>query len=133
MKKSRMSVTRGLGLYAILAAVSVSLVCLASATTVFAADKSFTCTPVNVAVFPKPSSSRVHVKCSPADGSIAFFALGVKDDGGDANRVLSILSTAIAANKQLTIIYETESNNVDAKSVCLGKQDCRLIRGVVMF
>ena len=132
MKNSRWSVTRPLCLYAIHAAVIVSLVTvsllsLAPATTVFAADKFFTCTPVDVAVFP---NSRIHVRCSPGDGPIAFFALGLKDDA-EANRVLSILSTAFATKKRLSILYNPDDLD-GAKIGCLNK-DCRLIRGAAIF
>ena len=132
MTKSRWSVTRHLCLCAIHAAVIVSLVTvsllsLALTTTVFAADKFFTCTPVDVAVFP---NSRIHVKCSPGDGPIQYFALGVKDDG-EANRMLSILSTAFAAKKRLQILYNPDDLDGD-KIGCLNK-DCRLLRGATMF
>ena len=127
MKKSRMYVAHRRGFYALYAAVIVGLLHLASATSVFAAEKTFTCTPVNVAVFP---NSRIHVKCSSGDGPIVFFALGVKDDG-EANRVLSLLSAAFATKKQLSIFYNPDDLE-GAKIGCL-TSDCRLIRGVVMF
>lgn len=93
----------------------------------FAAEKAFTCTPVDVGVFP---ATRVHVQCSPADGNIHWFAL--KDtDSGDANRVLSVLSTALAAKKKLTIWYDPADLSGGAFGCQTG--DCRVIRGVVMF
>jgi hypothetical protein len=106
--------------------MTMSLLSLTPATTVFAAEKRFTCTPADVFVF----QSRLHVKCSPGDGSITFFALGFGNNN-HANRILSILSTALVAKRSLSILYDP----VDLDGVNLGclKIDCRLIRGVGMF
>ena len=93
----------------------------------FAATKTFTCTPVDVAVFVK---SRVHVQCSPGDGAIKWFALGVGDQN-EANRVLSVLSTALAAQKHLTIWYDP--NDLSGGAIGCNTGDCRLIQGVRMF
>jgi hypothetical protein len=117
--------------YAIHAAVivilmTVSLLYLPPATTVLAANKFFTCTPVDVAALPK----RIHVKCSPGDGPILWFALGVTDDG-DANRMLSILSTAFVAKKKLSILYDPD--DLDGAKIGCNTSDCRLIRGAIMF
>jgi hypothetical protein len=139
MTNSRSSITRPMFLYAIHAAVivslmTVSLLSLVPASTVFAADKFFTCTPVDVAVFP---NSRIHVRCSPGDGPITFFAFGLKADAlglksdADANRVLSILSTAFATNKRLSILYNPD--DLDGANIGCLTVDCRLIRGAVMF
>lgn len=131
MKKRRLSVTRRMCRYAIHAAVIVSLVTVSllsflPATTVFAANKFFTCTPVDVAALPK----RIHVKCSPGDGPILWFALGVTDDG-DANRMLSIISTAFVTKKKLSILYDPD--DLDGAKIGCETNSCRLIRGAIMF
>jgi hypothetical protein len=92
-----------------------------------AAEKSFSCTPVDVAAFPK---SRVHVRCSPGDGAIAFFALGLTNQD-DANRVLSVAATALAAKKKLLIFYDP--NDLSGSNIGCLTSDCRLIRGIQMF
>ncbi|HJU40221.1 MAG TPA: hypothetical protein VJ724_11660 [Tahibacter sp.] len=92
-----------------------------------AADKTFTCTPIDVGVFP---ATRVHVRCSPGDGNIQWFA--VRDsDSGDANRVLSLVSTAFVAKKKLTIWYDPADTSGGAWGCQVG--DCRVIHGVRMF
>ncbi|MEX5219860.1 MAG: hypothetical protein NW701_18695 [Nitrospira sp.] len=127
MMSIRLSVARSRRLYAMAIAVMVSLMSLSPAAPVFGAEKFFACTPANVAAFP---NSRIHVKCSPGDGAITFFAFGVKDDG-EANRLLSLLTTALVTKKRLDILYDP--NDLDgAKIGCLNK-DCRLIRGAMMF
>jgi len=113
--------------YAMLVAASVAILSVASTKIAFAAVKTFTCDPIDVAVF---TNKRIHVRCSPADGTIAWFALGVTDSG-EANRMLSILSTAFTAKKKLTIWYDP----ADTSGASIGCQtnDCRLIIGVLMF
>lgn len=91
----------------------------------FAAE--FTCNPVDVATFP---GKRIHVKCSPANGAIQWFALGVNNEG-EANRMLSILSTAFALQKKLTIWYNP--NDTSGASIGCNPNDCRLIQGARMF
>jgi hypothetical protein len=91
-----------------------------------AAEKFFTCTPTQVATFTK----RIHLACSPADGAIVFFALGVSDQN-KANRVLSIASTAVVLKKTIQIVYDP--NDLSGENFgCLNK-DCRLIIGIQMF
>jgi hypothetical protein len=113
--------------HAILVVVTVGVLSAAFTEGAFAAEKSFVCTPIEVGVFPK---KRIHVKCSPGDGAISYLALGVAD-AGEANRTLSILSTAFAVKKRLTIW----SDPADTTGTGIGCQtnNCRLIRGVRMF
>lgn len=122
MKRSPLYSAFRMCLYAILVAATVGV-----SSAAFAAEKTFTCNPIDVAVFPK---KRIHVRCSPGDGSISYFALGVAD-AGEANRTLSILSTAFAAKKKLTIWYDP--NDLTGASIGCQTNDCRLIRGVRMF
>jgi hypothetical protein len=89
--------------------------------------KSFSCNPVDVAEFP---NSRVHVRCSPADGAIAFFALGVSRSG-DADRTLNLATDALINNKRLTIFYDPADTS-GAGIGCL-TSNCRLIQGIIMF
>jgi hypothetical protein len=110
--------------FALLVAVAAGVMSAASPKTAFA--KAFTCHPVEVAVFPK---SRLHVRCFPGDGAIEYFALGVAD--ADANRTLSILSTAFAAEKSLMIYYDPA--DLSGVTISCLLQDCRLIQGAAVF
>lgn len=112
---------------AILLAATVGVLSVALTKVAFAAEKVFTCNPVNVGVF---LERRIHVRCSPGDGDISFFALGVAS-AGEANRMLSILSTAFATNKRLTVFYDPD--DLTGASIGCRTNDCRLIRGVIMF
>ena len=58
------------------------------------AQKFFLCTAQEAAVFP---GSRIHVRCNPGDGQIAFFALSVANP--DVSRVLSLAETAVAGRR----------------------------------
>jgi hypothetical protein len=88
---------------------------------------SLTCTPEDGGVFP---GKRIHVQCTKGDGDIKWFALGVSNDG-DANRMLSILSTAFALQKKLTIWYEP--GDTSGSSIGCKANDCRLIEGARIF
>jgi hypothetical protein len=92
-----------------------------------AEDKTFTCNPIDVADFP---GKRIHVRCSPGDGAISWFALGVSNES-EANRVLSIAATAFAAKKQLTIWYD--ASDLSGGSLGCQNADCRMIHGIRMF
>jgi len=92
-----------------------------------AAQKTFTCTPVDVAVFVK---QRVHVRCGPGDGAIQWFALGVSDQN-EANRVLSLVSTAFATQKRLTVWYDPA--DLSGAAIGCANNDCRMIQGLAMF
>jgi hypothetical protein len=91
-----------------------------------ASANDLTCSPVEVAVFPK---SRVHVRCVSGDGPILFFAVSVADSG-DANRVLSITSAALLAKRELIILYDR--NDVSGGSIGCLADNCRLIQGIIM-
>ncbi|GAB4280611.1 MAG: hypothetical protein Kow0092_36210 [Deferrisomatales bacterium] len=84
------------------------------------------CTPVNVGVFP----SRVHVKCSASFSGVQFFAASTAD-AAHAARVLSVLSTALAAGRTVNVFYDPG----DTSGAAIGCQanDCRLIQGVVFW
>ena len=87
----------------------------------------FLCTPANVAVY----ETRVHVKCtSAAPGGILYFAYPT-DDIAKSSQVLSVLSTALAAGRQLSILY----NASDTSGSAFGCQtnDCRTITGAVFW
>jgi hypothetical protein len=92
-----------------------------------AAEKSFTCNPIDVADFP---GKRIHVRCSPGDGAISWFALGTSNEA-EASRVLSIAATAFAAKKTLTIWYDPA--DLSGSSLGCLNSDCRKIRGIRMF
>jgi hypothetical protein len=111
----------------VLAAAGAAALASASPQTTLAAQKSFTCNPIDVAEFP---GHRVHVRCSPGDGAILYFALGLSHQE-DASRVLSLAATAFAAKKKLTIWYDP-SDLSGAAIGCL-TSDCRLLQGIRMF
>jgi hypothetical protein len=113
--------------YIALVAAGLGALTAASTGPARAAEKTFTCTPVNVAVFPK---SRVHVRCSPGDGAIEYFALGLSSQD-DANRALSIAATALTAKRNLIIWYDP-SDLSGAGIGCLNA-NCRLIGGIEIF
>jgi hypothetical protein len=98
MKRSPLHGAFRIGRYAILVAAVIGVLCTAFTKIASAAPKTFTCNPVDIAVFP----NRIHVRCSPGDGSILFFALGTTNTG-HTNRTLSMLSTAFIAQKKLAI------------------------------
>ena len=111
--------------YTILAAAIVCVSIAAIPRTAFAAQ--FTCNPADVAVFP---GKRIHVQCSPGDGAIRWFALRVSNQA-EANRMLTILSTAFALQKKLTIWYN--QNDTSGANVGCNPSDCRLIQGARMY
>jgi hypothetical protein len=112
-----------------IALAAAGLVALTAASTgsARAAQKIFTCTPVNVAAFPK---SRIHVRCAPGDGAIEYFALGLSNQD-DANRALSIAATAFAAKKNLIIWYE--SSDLSGAGFGCSNAVCRVIIGIEIF
>ncbi len=93
----------------------------------WAAPKFFTCVPIDVSVYVK---SRVHVRCGPGDGAIQYFAISVSDQN-EANRVLSLVSTAYAMQKRINILYEP--TDLSGASFGCGIADCRIIMGLAMF
>lgn len=86
----------------------------------------FSCTAQGAAVF---IGSRIHVRCNPANGAIAFFALSVAHP--DASRVLSLVATATAARRPVTIFFDP--NDLSGASIGCRNEDCRLIQGVELF
>jgi len=63
----------------------------------------FLCTVNNVAVF----DNRIHIRCNPADGSIAYFAYATNSP--NANRFLALANTAYALGDKLFVYYYTNS------------------------
>lgn len=88
---------------------------------------SASCTPANVAVYP----NRIHVKCSASvAGGIWYFALSTSD-AAHTNRTLSLLTTALAGGRPLSIDYNP-STTAGTAIGCLSS-DCRLINWVAMW
>ncbi|QSQ25817.1 hypothetical protein JY651_13180 [Pyxidicoccus parkwayensis] len=88
---------------------------------------SASCTPSNVAVY----SSRIHVKCAASvAGGIWYFALPTTDTA-HANRMLSLLSTALAGGRTLSIDYNPSTTA--GTSIGCQSNDCRLINWVAMW
>lgn len=88
-----------------------------------AAETTTNCTPIRVAAF----KNRVHVQCSSAVGGISFFAAPTSDPQ-NAARILSLISTAQVAGRNLLIWYDP-ANTSGASFGCQTK-DCRIINGV---
>lgn len=63
----------------------------------------FLCNVNNVAVF----DSRIHVRCNPADGSIAYFAYATSSP--NANRYLALANTAYALGDRLYVYYYSDT------------------------
>ena len=97
--------------------------------TALAAPKSLTCNPDDVSVYP---NSRIHVHCSPGDNflGVDYFALGVAD-AAEANRVLSVILSALVGRKQLTIFYDSADHS--GASFGCDPSNCRAIQGVSIF
>jgi hypothetical protein len=79
-----------------------------------------TCTPADVTVY----AGRIHVRCVESVGGIQYFALSTANAAHVA-RVLSVLSTAHVAGRQLSILYEPSDTSGDAIGCLIS--DCRLI------
>jgi len=99
--------------------------CVFMASPAPAVEKGFKCVAHGVAVVPE---LRIHLRCDPADGDTKFFAFNITHP--DANRVLSLLATAVAARRAVHVVYEPTDMSGSAIH-CEG--DCRLIRSVEMF
>jgi len=84
------------------------------------------CTPGNVMVF----YNRVHVKCVETVGGIQYFAAPTTD-AAHVSRVLTILSTALAAGRQLSIIYDPADTSGSAFGCAAG--DCRIIQAAAFW
>ena len=82
-----------------------------------------TCNPENVATY----TTRVHIKCTVADNGIQFFAAPTSNSK-HAARVLSLLLTAQAAGKQVSVLYDPADTSGTAYG-CL-EVDCRPILAV---
>ena len=84
---------------------------------------SFICTPIAVATF----LQRVHVRCSPAAGAIAYFAVCTASDSANASRFLSVFTTAKVTGKNVAIYYTPSDTSGTACGCAAG--DCRLAYG----
>lgn len=89
-------------------------------------EDSFICSSVGVAAYP----SRIHVECSPAAGSIRFFALGT-NNSSHAARILSVLSMAHVTGKQLYIQYDP--TDLSGANIGCQTSDCRLIQSAAIL
>jgi hypothetical protein len=95
-------------------------VCAVMAAPAPALANGFACTAQEVAVFP---GSRIHIRCSPGDGAIFYFALSVANP--DASRILSLAATAVSARRPLFIGYDF--NDTSGTAIGCRSNDCRLI------
>ena len=87
---------------------------------------SIRCVPIEVAVI----KNQVHVRCAtPVDG-ISYFTTATSE-AGHAARILSTLTTALLASKQIEIAYDP----ADLSGTALGctNDNCRMIIWVVLF
>ena len=108
----------------LLGAVIVAVSSTVSTTSAFA--KRFECKPVHVAVI---VGKRVGVRCNPGDGAIQYFELGVAN-AAEANRMYSILATAFALGKGLTLFYSPSTTDLPKNCAPV---NCRRLEGAIMW
>jgi hypothetical protein len=98
-----------------------------AATAAATAESSATarCIPAEIAVYTQ--SPRVHVKCTSPTQGILYFAIGTQD-AQNAQRVLTVLTTAITTGRALSIIYDP-SDTSGQEIGCL-PSNCRMIVAV---
>jgi hypothetical protein len=76
----------------------------------FAASTFFTCKSVDVSSYPE----RIHVRCDKtASGGIVFFAIPTANSA-HAARILSILTTAHIARRNIVVEYDPADNSGQA-------------------
>lgn len=92
-----------------------------------APNASFYCTSVNsVAAF----DNRVHLRCSPANGSIAYFAYATDPSNvTTANQILAVANTAFSLGEGVWVYYYS-SSDYNPPGCNIG--DCRGLYGVSM-
>ena len=83
-------------------------------------------TPTAVAHF----DARVHVRCSVPISGITYFAVSTSNNNRAA-RVLALLTTALAAGRDITIFYDP--NDTSGTSIGCAASDCRLIQALEVF
>src|SRR5262245_23548601 len=88
-----------------------------------ASARDFLCSPQGAGVFP---ASRIHIRCNPGDGAIAFFGLSIVN--ADASRVLSVLTTAVAARRPILIQYDP--SDLSGAAFGCATNNCRVIQGI---
>jgi hypothetical protein len=91
-----------------------------------ATSSTFTCNINQVAVW----ENRIHVRCSPANGNIAYFAYATDPlHGAQANRYLALADTAYALGHRLVVGYWSDSM---ANPPSCNANDCRKITALTM-
>ena len=76
----------------------------------FAASTFYTCKSVDVTVYPE----RIHVRCNKAtSGGFVFFAIPTANSA-HAARILSILTTAHVASRNIEVEYDPADKSGDA-------------------
>jgi hypothetical protein len=125
VRKIRISVFVLLGalILALALLVGLSLKDRVSAATPSAPLSVISCSPSTVAAF----TNRVHVSCNPAAGSIVYFAYCSTKDSANANRFLSIFTTAKVTGKAIYIYYNP--NDTSGTSCGCASNNCRVIEG----
>jgi len=103
---------------------------LALALTPAAQADDITCTPLEVSVFPE----RVHVRCTTAVGdggdSIIFWAVSTAD-ADNANRFITLATTALVAGRDLVLGY-TPGDTSGTVFGC-GANNCRVPWKISLF
>ena len=108
----------------LLVAVIVAVSSTVSTTSAFAM-KYFECKAVAVGVI---TGKRISVECSPGDGAIQYFELGVAN-AAEANRMYSILGTAFALGKRLGLFYSQSTSGLPEGC---NPVNCRRLEGAIM-
>jgi len=85
-----------------------------------ASAKSFKCAAQGVGVIPE---SRLHLRCSPGDGAIQYFAFSITHP--DSSRILSLAATAVAARRAISVHYD--ENDLSGAAMGCVNSNCRLI------
>ena len=91
-----------------------------------ASAKILKCAAQAVAVIPE---WRIHLRCSPGDGAIDYFAFNITHL--DSSRVLSLAATAVAAKRAIYISYN--ENDLSGAAIGCLNSNCRLIVYVEML
>ena len=87
--------------------------------------KYFECKAVAVGVI---TGKRISVECSPGDGAIKYFELGVANSA-QANRMYSILATAFTLKKKLGLFYSESTSGLPTEC---NPVNCRRLEGAIM-
>jgi hypothetical protein len=102
---------------------AVLSICLMFVAATARSETFFTCHPIEVASW----GERVHVRCSPGNGPISYFAVNTSNPGA-TQRFTDIVTAALINNASLSIQYDAADTSGPAYGCLLA--NCRPARGV---